>query len=188
MSTTMWSRRSKQSVQVSDHCMISDRVALLGGDVTYPPRPCPKQTQTQNMEDQHLKDPSGQYLGVRFVQQTLHVDRTPCCYAGQARTLLPTMQHCYLCEICGPPTGLTDSAVRMLCYLTPNRPSGSSRRFGGPWGLHHLCVYTYITMQSTIFIIKSNIICFRTTQKLKTKRRMLWSREKLRFSANRKKY
>jgi hypothetical protein len=48
------------------------------------PRPCPMQTQTQNMEDQHLKDPSGQYLGVCLVQQTLHVDRTPCCYAGLA--------------------------------------------------------------------------------------------------------
>jgi hypothetical protein len=86
MSKTMLSRRSKHSVQVSHHCMSSGRAALLGGDVTTTPPPPPahvKQTQkqTQNMED-HLKDPFGQYLGVRLVQQTLHLDRTPCCYVG----------------------------------------------------------------------------------------------------------
>jgi hypothetical protein len=95
----------------------------------YITHPALKQTQTQNMEDQHLKDPSSQYLGVRIVQQTFHEDLTPSCYAGLA---CPTNSHNRKAAICA-----------RFGALPANRPLGSSRRFGGSWGLR-LCVYTYI--------------------------------------------
>jgi hypothetical protein len=148
-----------------------------------------KQTQTQNMEDQHLKDPSGQYLGVRVVQQTLHVDRTRC-YVGLAwhatfhnatllfaRDLRLSQRSYWQCS----------SNVMLLNAESTFRQFQTFRRIVGPSSSGCVHIHTYIAVQSTIFIVKSNIICFRTTQKLKTKRRVLWSREKLRFSTNRKK-